>query len=103
VPVIKVATNSELFARMHKNLDINAGTIIDGEETIEEVGRRIFEAIVAVASGQLTKAEYRGHREFSIGRIAPTFCPLLPHALSPGSSIYGYPASSLPSPEIRYL
>jgi altronate dehydratase large subunit len=73
VPVIKVATNSGLYARMEDNLDINAGTIIAGQETIEEVGRRIFERVVAVASGERTKAERWGHREFSIGRIAPTF------------------------------
>jgi len=73
VPVIKVATNSGLYTRMEDNLDINAGTIIAGQETIEEVGRRIFDTIVAVASGEQTKAERWGHREFSIGRIAPTF------------------------------
>jgi altronate dehydratase large subunit len=73
VPVVKVATNSGLYARMGDNLDINAGTIIDGQETIENVGRRIFERVVAVASGEQTKAERWGHREFSIGRIAPTF------------------------------
>ena len=73
VPVIKIATNSGLSANMGENLDINAGTIIDGQETIEEVGRRIFETVVAVACGERTKAECWGHREFSIGRIAPTF------------------------------
>jgi altronate dehydratase large subunit len=73
IPVIKISTNSGLFARMGDNLDINAGTIIDGQETIEEVGRRIFERVVAVASGQQTRAERWGHREYSIGRIAPTF------------------------------
>jgi altronate dehydratase large subunit len=73
VPVVKVATNSGLYARMGDNLDINAGTIIDGQETIEEVGRRIFDRIVSVASGKQTKTERWGHREFSIGRIAPTF------------------------------
>jgi altronate dehydratase large subunit len=72
-PVIKIATNSGLFARMRDNMDINAGTIIDGEETIEVVGRRIFETIVSVASGQRTRAEHWGHREFSIARSAPTF------------------------------
>ena len=73
VPVIKIATNSGLYGRMADNLDINAGTIIDGEESIEQVGRRIFERLVAVASGEQTAAERWGHREFSIGRIAPTF------------------------------
>ena len=46
---------------------------VEGEESIEQVGRRVFEAVVAVASGERTAAERWGHREFSIGRIAPTF------------------------------
>jgi altronate dehydratase large subunit len=58
---------------MGDDLDINAGTIIDGRETIEQVGCRIFDMIVAVASGEQTRADNWGHHEFSIGRIAPTF------------------------------
>ena len=68
VPVIKIATNSHTAARMQDNIDLNAGSIVDGTETLETMGRRIFEAIVAVAQGEPTKAERLGHREFSISR-----------------------------------
>ncbi|TMI85506.1 MAG: altronate dehydratase [Bacillati bacterium ANGP1] len=68
VPVIKVATNSHTASRMQDNIDLNAGLILEGTETIESMGRRIYEAILAVAQGETTKAERLGHREFSISR-----------------------------------
>jgi altronate hydrolase len=57
VPSIKVATNSALYDHMNDDMDINAGRIIDGEATVEEVGAEIYEAVLAVASGQETKSE----------------------------------------------
>jgi altronate dehydratase large subunit len=72
-PVIKIATNTAMFERMRDNMDVNAGTIIDGVETIEEVGKRIFEEIASVASGKLTKAEILKQHDFGIWRIGPTF------------------------------
>ena len=72
-PVIKIATNSIMFSRMSDNMDINAGTVIDGTESIEEVGQRIFDEILEVASGRLTKSEILGHREFSIDRLNPFY------------------------------
>ena len=72
-PVIKIATNSIMFSRMSDNMDINAGTIIDGEETPQEVGKRIFDEILEVASGKLTRNEILGHREFSMDRLNPFF------------------------------
>ena len=71
VPVIKVASNSLTFRRMPDNMDINAGTIADGERTIQEVGREIFDMILRVASGEKTKAEVLGHHEFVPWRIGP--------------------------------
>jgi len=68
VPVIKVATNSHTASRMQDNIDLNAGLILEGTETIESMGRRIYEAILAVAQGETTKAERLGHREVSISR-----------------------------------
>jgi altronate hydrolase len=56
---------------MPDNIDINAGRIADGEATIDEVGREIFEALLRVASGQRTAAEILGHREFAPWRIGP--------------------------------
>ncbi|MDQ3813812.1 MAG: altronate dehydratase family protein [Armatimonadota bacterium] len=74
-PCIKVATNTPLFERMNDDMDINAGTILDGEETIEQVGRRIFEKIIAVASGERTKSELAGvgDEEFAPWILGPTF------------------------------
>ena len=69
-PTIKVATNSPLFNRMQEDMDINAGSIIDGE-TLESAGSRIFEKIVAVASGEQTLSEQQG-----IGD--EEFCPWMP-------------------------
>ncbi|MCF6092420.1 UxaA family hydrolase [Microaerobacter geothermalis] len=72
-PVIKIATNTPIFEKMEDNMDLNAGTIIDGTESIESVGQRIFEEIGLVASGKLTKAEILKQHDFGIWRIGPTF------------------------------
>ena len=52
VPVIKVATRSDLARRWHDLMDVNAGTIADGEQTIEEVGMALFQLMLDVASGR---------------------------------------------------
>jgi altronate dehydratase large subunit len=72
-PVIKIATNTPMFQRMTENMDLNAGTIIDGEETVRAAGERIFQEIAAVSSGKLTKAEILKQHDFGIWRIGPTF------------------------------
>lgn len=71
-PTMKVSTTSALFERMNDNLDLDAGTIVDGSETVEQVGGRIFAEMIAVASGKLTKAEILGFNDFAINRIGPT-------------------------------
>jgi altronate hydrolase/galactarate dehydratase len=58
-PCIKLATNSEMFARMKEDMDINCGDILDGI-SIEAKGREILDKIVAVASGQKTLSEELG-------------------------------------------
>jgi altronate hydrolase len=63
-PVIKLASNTPVFERMSNDLDLSAGGVIDGAETIDEVGKRVFDHIVAVASGEQAKAEIHKHREF---------------------------------------
>lgn len=72
VPTMKVASNTAMYNNMAGNMDINAGTIVDGDESIEQVGRRIFEEMIRVASGKRTKAEILGHNDFGIQRIGPT-------------------------------
>ena len=52
VPVIKVATRSDLARRWHDLMEVNAGTIADGTKTIEEVGMELFELMLDVASGR---------------------------------------------------
>ncbi len=64
-PVLKLTSNTPIFHRMNRDLDINAGTIIDGTETIEQVGRRVFDHVVRTASGEVpARAEETKHREF---------------------------------------
>jgi altronate dehydratase large subunit len=71
-PTIKVATNTPMYEKMRDDMDLNAGTILSGEETVAQVGRRIFAEMLEVASGKLTKAEILGHNDFGIWRIGPT-------------------------------
>jgi altronate hydrolase len=54
-----VATNTPLFEHMNDDMDINAGVILQGA-TVEDVGRTIFDKIIAVASGERTKSELHG-------------------------------------------
>ena len=56
-PSIKLATNTAMFTRMEDDMDINCGTILDGAESVQDCGQRIFEMMVRVASGEATKSE----------------------------------------------
>lgn len=71
-PTIKIATTTQLFERMNDNMDINAGTIVTGDETVDQVGERIFREMLEVASGKLGKAEVLGFNDFAIKRIGPS-------------------------------
>ena len=71
VPVFKISSNSAIARRMADHIDLNAGTVADGSETIEQVGTRLFEALLHSASGVRTKAELLGHNEFVPWRIGP--------------------------------
>ena len=72
-PVIKVTGNPETYAKMTDNIDINAGRVITEGKTPQDIGAEIFDKMVAVANGELTKAEVLGHKEFGIYRIGDTF------------------------------
>jgi altronate hydrolase len=74
-PCIKVATNTPLFQHMNEDMDLNAGTILDGSETVQQVGMRLFEKIIAVASGEKTHSELAGlgDEEFAPWMLGPTF------------------------------
>ncbi len=73
VPVIKVATRSDLARRWHDLMDVNAGTIADGTATIEEVGWELFRLMLDVASGRKkTWAEqWRLHNALVLFNPAP--------------------------------
>ncbi len=72
-PSIKVATNTPLYEHMKEDMDIDAGVILNGT-SVAEVGRKIFEEILAVASGKKTKSELHGvgEEEFAPWSIGPT-------------------------------
>ena len=59
-PTLKIATNSEMYGRMTDDMDVNAGTVIDGTRSVEAVGRAIYAAWLDVASGTRTKSEAQG-------------------------------------------
>lgn len=65
VPVIKIASNTNLFNRMNDIIDLNTGTIIEGSETIEQAGIRILDYIIKVASGEVEVSAVRhGQNDF---------------------------------------
>ena len=72
-PVIKVTGNVHTFARMGEDMDVNAGAIISGEETREEVGQRIYDFTLEIASGRQSAAEALGHSEFAMLRQGPVY------------------------------
>ncbi|MDB5246241.1 MAG: altronate dehydratase [Segetibacter sp.] len=64
-PVIKLSSNTKLYERMKDIIDINTGTIIEGEETIEQAGERILDYVIKVASGEIVaKAVKNGQEDF---------------------------------------
>ncbi|MCL2122917.1 MAG: UxaA family hydrolase [Desulfovibrionaceae bacterium] len=70
VPVIKITGNPRTFEKMAENIDINAGSVLTGEKTLQQLGEEIYGEILAVASGKLCKAEILGHDEqFCITRM----------------------------------
>jgi altronate hydrolase len=60
VPVIKLASNTEMFQSLSEDMDINCGTIADGEATVAELGDLVFKQILETASGQRTRSELLG-------------------------------------------
>ena len=63
-PVIKITGNPETFRRMSEDMDIDAGRVLEGKATLDEVGAEIFARVLAVAAGAASKSETLGHREF---------------------------------------
>ena len=64
-PVVKLATNSELARRMEDSIDIDTGSIISGDATIEQMGEQVLDFVARVASGEIyVKAELKGQSDF---------------------------------------
>ena len=60
-PSLKLATNTALWKKQEEDMDINCGEIIDGSATVAEMGQRIFERVLATASGEMSKSEKHGY------------------------------------------
>jgi altronate hydrolase len=73
VPSLKIASNSVLYHRMTEDMDINAGEILEGK-TVDQVGEEMFQRVLQVASGDLTKSELLGlgDDEFVPWTVGPT-------------------------------
>jgi len=59
-PTIKLASNTAMYQRLKDDMDVNCGAVLDGGETVESMGQRIFEAILRHASGERTASERLG-------------------------------------------
>ena len=58
-PVVKISSNTKLYNKMRDIIDINTGTVIEGEETIEQAGERILDYVIRVASGEIEVSAVR--------------------------------------------
>ncbi|UTF59159.1 UxaA family hydrolase [Gilvimarinus sp. DA14] len=63
-PVIKICANPDTYQRLADDMDINAGKILTGEATLDEVGQEIYQCVMAVAGGAQSVSEALGHQEF---------------------------------------
>ncbi|SDT33247.1 altronate dehydratase large subunit [Paenibacillaceae bacterium GAS479] len=72
IPVIKITGNGRTFQLMEDNMDVDVSHMLDGSLGLDAAGERVWQEIIEVADGKLTKAEILGHQEFSINRIGPS-------------------------------
>ncbi|WP_417813304.1 UxaA family hydrolase [Thalassospira alkalitolerans] len=78
-PVIKICANPDTYRALEGDMDVNAGDIIEGRRSIDDVGREIRDLVISVAKGAETKSEALGHREFIL--TYKTFDPIGPSCL----------------------
>lgn len=71
-PVIKITGNARTARQMADNLDLDVSGIMNDSESLDAAADRLFDEVLAVASGRETAAERLGHREFAIHRRNPT-------------------------------
>ena len=70
-PVIKITGNARTARQMADNIDLDVSGIMDETETLDGSADRLFDEVLAVASGKETATETLGHREFAIHRRNP--------------------------------
>jgi altronate dehydratase large subunit len=80
-PVIKICANPETYAKLSEDMDVNAGAILDGQATLDEVGLEITDLVFRIAKGERSKSEEMGHQEFiltykSFEPVGPACLPL---------------------------
>ena len=68
-PVIKITGNRSTYLKMKENMDMDVSKILQGKERVTEAGKRIFEEVISVASGKMTKAEKLGQRDFCLFKM----------------------------------
>jgi altronate dehydratase large subunit len=73
VPVVKITGNPQTADRLREIIDVDASPIVRGEEDLDQVAERIFDEIIAAASGRPTKAERFGFVDFAIATVAGAF------------------------------
>jgi altronate hydrolase len=78
-PVVKICANPETHRRMSDDMDVNAGRILEGAATLDEVGREIFDLTVGLGRGGRTRSEELGHQEFIL--TYKSFEPIGPSCL----------------------
>ena len=78
-PVVKVCANPATYRKLADDMDIDAGRLLEGRDTLDVVGSEIVETVLAVVNGQPTRSEALGHREFVL--TYKSFSPLGPACL----------------------
>ena len=78
-PVIKICANPETYRRMADDMDVDAGRILEGRATLDQVGQEIFDLTIGLGQGQRTRSEDLGHQEFIL--TYKSFEPLGPACL----------------------
>lgn len=78
-PVIKICANPETYKRLSEDMDVNAGKILEGAATLDQVGEEILQNVIDVASGKRSLSEDLGHQEFILTYKA--FEPIGPSCL----------------------
>jgi altronate dehydratase large subunit len=68
-PVIKITGNRNTYLKMKDNMDIDVSRILEGKEKVSSAGKRIFEEVISVASGKVTKGEKQAQRDFCIFKM----------------------------------